>query len=291
MERLSSSLSQTMFLNLPLALRKNIEEVIPYLEERDEKLALLLEVSLPELLEKVPLSSLVIYHRWKGGRSFSVEKILSQGKRVRIFLCREELQGKRVVAKWFRCQERTVEEESSNYERLKSLGCPLPFFSTRYRLWNEPLLLLEKLEPLGEKEDYLRLGREILQQLEHLHTFGVHNDIKVNNIMKRGENYLLIDYGGVATKPFLYGYLRWTWSEKWTCQKFHGKKQVTTAKHDFIELGYTMNALENLSLEGSLGNVREGFRGKIREYMNYVRGLREESVTKQDYQQLKQILG
>lgn len=281
------------FNNLPPLLRKNIEEVSSYLEEKEGKkslLELLLQVKPEKLLKEVPLSKLLIYHRWKSGKSFSIDKVLSKGKYVRILLCKEELRGKKIVAKWFRFQERTVEEESNNYEKLKKLGCPLPFFTTHYRFWNEPLLIMEQLQPLGKQEDYLALGRDVLEQLEYLHNFGVHNDIKVNNIMKGVNRYFLIDYGGVAKKPFQYGYLRWTWSEKWTCQKIHSQDQVTTAKHDFIELGYTMQALSNFSSQGCYGEIRKKFSGKIKEYMSYVRGLREESITKGDYQQLKNIL-
>jgi serine/threonine protein kinase len=287
---------ETWFSNLPLALQKNVQDVVPYFQEENVHLPTFFsKIKLDSLLKSVPLSSLVIYHRRKP-KTLNIEKVLSKDKFMRVFLCKQECtQGKKkikVVAKWFRFEERTVEEEYLNYEKLKSLNCPLPFFSVKYRLWNEPLLLLEYLEPLGEDEDYLALGRDVLEQLEYLHKFGVHNDIKVNNIMKRKEpkRYFLIDLGGVAKTKFKHGYLRWTWSENWTCQKIHQRDQVTTPKHDFIELGYCMNALYNLAVNKRHGDIRKNFTGKLKEYITYVRSIREDSISKKDYIQLKRIL-
>lgn len=224
---------------------------------------------------------LCCYHFLKN-KTLPLGKILSIGKNVILRYTINE----RLIIKWFRKNSLTTSYEIDIYNKLKSLGCSLPYFSSKYRFWNDPVLILERMEELTEKDDYVKLGVHVLEQLEYLHTFGVHNDIKPNNILRLNNRYYLIDYGGVACRPFKNGYLRWNWSSRWTSQKIHGRKQVTTPRNDFFELGYTMNALEH-SLRRDF-EVRNDFSPKLQKYMDYVRSLRV--ITRKTYRDLKTIL-
>lgn len=247
--------------------------------------AVLTSIPPRELLMNDNLGLVWCYHRTKRIILCLERIIISRGKNVRIVSCKD----KPWVIKWFRKGSLTVEYETSIYRGLKKKGCPLPYFSPSYRFWNDPVLVLEMMEEIGKDDDYREMGCQVLCQLEHLHTFGVHNDIKPGNIMKRGEKYFLIDYGGVASERLEYGYRRWTWSGTWTSQKIHVKDQVTTHKNDLIELGYTLNALRKLSL-GEGGDVRCGFEGEVGAYMDLVRKMDKRRTGHFDYSDLKNIL-
>jgi len=195
------------------------------------------------------------------------------------------LEGKPVVVKSILSKKHAIQDEMANYSRLKKAGCPVPWFSTKFYFWGQPVLVLEKLEPLGPYDNEYSLGIQILRQLRYVHRFGCHSDIKPQNIMKRvhdrrsnrNTEYFLIDYGGVADEPLKKGYRRWIWTRKWTCQEPHASGQVITSMHDFIELGYVMKAIQNWREQPPKkgnkridGNFRTGYTGRLRKYMNRV---------------------
>ena len=248
------------------------------------RVAILCSVPTIRLFEKEFLSRVCCYHYIKPEKYYFIERVLKKGQYVRIGFTEKKHS---LVVKWFRNQDMDISFEMALYKRLKLLGCPLPYFSCSYRFWKDKVLLMEELEPLSEKDDPYQIGICVLEQLSYLHTFAVHNDIKPNNIMKKGRKYYLIDFGGVALKKLAHGYKRWNWSEKWTSQKMYVKKQITTYKNDLIELGYTLNHLSNTSLK----DPRSGFQGKIAQYMEEVRKLEAEiQPDDQVYLHLKSIL-
>lgn len=198
------------------------------------------------------------------------------------------LEGRPVVVKSILSKKHAIQDEMANYSRLKKLGCPIPWFSSKFSFWGQPVLVLEKLEPLEPWDNEYTLGIQILRQLRYVHRFGCHSDIKPQNIMKRVDGkrskrnteYFLIDYGGVADEPLKKGYRRWIWTRKWTSQEPHVSGQVITEMHDFIELGYVMKAIQNWREQPPKdkqknrkyidGNFRSGYMGRLRKYMNKV---------------------
>lgn len=242
-------------------------------------------ISAPELMNSKCLPFLYVYHKKKSKR-YHLEKPFSRGQHVRLLRMIE----KPLVVKWYRSGDRTSAYEISVYEKLKSLGCPLPYFSGDYLFWEEPVLVMEELSPLGKKEDIYKLGRQVLIQLSYLHTFGVHCDIKPDNILKQekeGEKttYFLIDFGGVAQEKLKWGYKRWIWSKHWTSQKPHTRKQIASHKHDFKELAYTMNALKNPGVDH-----REDFSGRLKKFMERVNKVDKRKVDPKDYEDLINLL-
>lgn len=225
------------------------------------------------------------------GHIVRLEKTISMGRHVFV------LQGRLdddvpVCIKWYQSNRRDTLFEIGIYKKLRHLECPTPWFSSTYQFWDSPVLVMEKLSPLGKEDNEFEVAAEVIKQLTYLHQFGVHNDIKPGNIMKRIQHgkpvYFMIDHGGVATQRLGYGYRRWIWSPKWTCQRPHASNQVTTPKHDFIELGYTMKTMQNWTTGDT--QIRAGFTGKLAEYMDRVSKIDERHVTKKDYQDLIDIL-
>ena len=212
---------------------------------------------------------------------------------------------KPVIVKWYQSPKRNISYECDAYRKLEKIGCPVPWYSTCYRVWDNPVLVMEKLVNLGPSDNEYLLGIHVLNQLRFLHSFAVHCDIKPQNIMKReteqGNEYLLIDYGGISRERLrdeagrVYpAYRRWVWSEKWSSQKSHVRNQPVTCKADFIELGYTMQAIQNWRKSRSRndGEYKTGFVGKLDKYMAYVRGRMDETIDVDDkhYDALIRIL-
>ena len=200
--------------------------------------------------------------------------------------------GMSVIVKWFGSPKRTTEYELNVYKKLQKMKCPLPEFCLTCYFWNTRVLVMEVLEPLEDYDDEFRMGREVLDQLRYLHKFAVHNGLKPDNVMKKKIDgiyqYFLIDYGGVAQEKFRYGYKRWLWSPHWTCQPKRTPNQVTTPKHDFIELGYTMKAIQNLRT--GKDDVRSHYKGKLKDYMYAVESMDARRIKDSDYDSLISIL-
>lgn len=253
--------------------------------EKENPGKLLEKISAPSLMIKEVLDVLPAYSSKKNKKLY-LEEPFSTGKHVRLL----KVRGEQLVVKWYLSSERNTSYECSVYKRLKKSGCPLPYFDISYEFWGHPVLVMEKLDKLGKHENIYQLGREVLQQLKHLHEFAVHNDIKPANILKRVENgktsYFLIDYGGVSKESLKYGFKRWIWTKHFTSQPPHTKKQVTTPRHDFKELGYTMNFLKDRSND----NYWKNFSGRLKKYMDRVKKVDKTNVRKRDYKDLIAIL-
>lgn len=225
------------------------------------------------------------------GHIVKLEKTVTMGRHVFVIQGRLD-DGGPVIVKWYQSNKRDTLYEIGIYKRLRQIRCSCPWFSSTYEFWNSPVLVMEKLQPLTKEDDEFEVSIEVIKQLKYLHTFGIHNDLKPGNIMKRVHNgrptYFMIDHGGVATSRLGYGYRRWIWSPKWTCQRPHAANQITTAKHDFIELGYTMKTMQNWTSGDN--HIRSGFSGKLEKYMNRVARIDERNITAKDYDDLIEIL-
>lgn len=244
---------------------------------------------IPELLD-----SIYCYHDNKDKSIITFNKVLKTGKHAKVA---EGLYRDRpVIIKWYQSNKRDITYELNIYKKLKDIGCDVPWFSGHYNFWGHKVMILEKLSPLCQYDDELKLGVQIIQQLHYLHKFAIHCDIKPQNIMKRQTgnkcNYLLIDFGGVAIEHLSYGYRRWLWSPKWTSQKAHQPDQVVTQKNDFIELGYTMKAIQNWrdTHNHSDGEIKTGYSGRLLKYMKRVEEIDHKKVTEKDYSDLIKIL-
>lgn len=210
-------------------------------------------------------------------------ELIKEGKHARVLKGKDD-RNKTVIVKYYTSEKRDTCFEIGVYEELKKSGMKLPSFDTSYHFWGYRVLSMEKLDKLNAKDDEFELALQILDQLKHLHKFGVHSDIKPLNIMKKRNYktkktiYYLIDFGGISYERLDHGYRRWIWSPNWTSQKSHQKNQVTTMKYDFIELGYTMKHLQNLKNKNSKDACRSGFKGKLSKYMEFVQSINDENI-------------
>lgn len=225
------------------------------------------------------------------GHVVHLEKEIAEGRHVYV------IGGKLdndipVVVKWYQSNRRDTLYEISIYKRLRKIGCDTPWFSSSYRFWDFPVLVMEKLHSMNKDDDEFEMAAQIIQQLTFLHQFGIHNDIKPGNVMKRivdgKPKYLLIDHGGVATQRLSYGYRRWIWSPRFALQKCHESNQITTAKNDFLELGVCMKAVQNMRTGES--KVKTGFTGKLKKFMDRCELINPKDIKTQDYDDLIKIL-
>ena len=235
-----------------------------------------------------------VYCYGEDGSKIKLNKIMKVGKHA--VVCEGKFKETPVIIKWYQSVKRNITFETNIYQQLHDRGCITPDFSSKYQFWGTPVLILEKLLQLDSTDNEYQLGIQIIKQLRYLHKLGVHCDIKPQNIMKKVVNnkvkYLLIDFGGVATEPLSYGYRRWLWSPKWTSQPPHRKNQIVSFKHDFIELGYTLKAVQNWRKNKTEedGEFKSGYKSKLKRYMNRVDQINQQSIKDDDYNDLIHIL-
>lgn len=201
---------------------------------------------------------------------------------------------KRVIVKIYR-DNFPLDQEVNILQRLQKLNCPVPDFSTDYFFWNRPVLVLytDGTEDLTREDDPFVVAAQILQQLRYLHTFAIHNNLKPDGIRKKTDGsgittYFISNFHSSATERLEHGYRRHIWSPYFCCQVPHKTNQVTTPKHDFIELGYTIKVMQNWST-GEKG-VRQGYIGKLEQYMERCSRIDEKNVLLSDYDDLTEIL-
>lgn len=234
---------------------------------------------------------------------FFFDKLLFEKERVvvlRGYLKHESGETMPAICKYYRSVERTIDYELECYSRLRKLGCPIPWFSSNFTFLDQRVLIMQSLLPCKHRlecrapekcvgcTDWQRLGTDVLKQLKYLHQFGVHCDLKPDNIMMLPEHpygthpklpyrYVIIDYGGCATKRTGEGYYRFTRNPKFTSQPKDSKdRHLCTPWHDLVELGYVCNYLE---LRNRLGakhgkNIKKDFEHPaIKRYMAYIQSL------------------
>lgn len=259
------------------------------------QMAVLKMITTYEILTPYWVNKLVCYSDHEPHTDIELTKIIKTGKHAVVI---EGVMGKKpVIVKHYQSAKRDIKYEIKIYQKLKDMECKIPWFSTCYYIWNTPILVLEKLMLLTASDNEYKVGIAIIKQLWYVHQIGVHSDIKPQNIMKRkldnGEyEYLLIDYGGVTLEKLGHGYRRWVWSPKWTSQTAHEPKQITTAKNDFIELGYTMKAIQNWKKteKSDDGQFKKDFTGVLKDYMDRVERIDIHDIKKKDYVDLLRIL-
>jgi hypothetical protein len=225
------------------------------------------------------------------GHTVALEREIAQGRHVYVIAGKLDNEIP-VVVKWYQSNRRDTLYEISIYKRLRKMGCETPWFSSSYRFWDFPVLVMEKLFSVTKDDDEFELSIQIIRQLTYLHQFGVHCDIKPQNIMIRRvegkPKYLLIDHGGVATQKLQYGFRRFIWSPRYSLQRLHEANQVTTAKNDFLELGVCMKAIQNMRTGDK--KVKSGFTGKLKKYMDRCELINDRDIKPQDYEDLIKIL-
>lgn len=263
-----------------------------------------LEIKVRKLLSEKYMNFIHGYN--DSGETINFQKMLHEDDHVRVMSGISLPSNTAVVSKWYKSKRKTIQFEIDIYNRMKQLGAPLLQYSTKFKVMNDPLLVMEKLENLTGEEDEFELGKQVLQQLQYLHTFTVHNDLKPGNIMKKitpeSTSFYLIDFGGCASLRLSYGYKRSCWTPYYCSQSISKKeKQITTAKSDLIELGFTMKGLQNMR-NGNYKKVRfgdkkkgddpirTGFEGKLAAYIDRCNLIDETKIVKKDYDDLLLIL-
>jgi tRNA A-37 threonylcarbamoyl transferase component Bud32 len=199
--------------------------------------------------------------------------------------------GENVMVKWTK-NPQELEDEIDNMIRAETIGVKLPKFDDSFFFWDVHVLVEEILEPIDGEDDAYEIGKQLLPSLHKLHYFGVHNDIKPGNIMKRGNEYLLIDYGGLAFIPKLYGFVREIWTPLWASQVKEAG-QITTAKNDLMELIYVLHYQDALKQgiyidEDDYKNV---YIEKWKALLDQVRDIDERNIKKSDYESLYRFFG
>jgi hypothetical protein len=181
-----------------------------------------------------------------------------------------------VVIKWVKKTDLTAQYEIDIYDKLNRMGARIPCYTGKFKMFEQPVLITEKLDRLDNTDSPYKLGRQILRQLQIIHKFGVHCDIKPDNILKKGKKYYLIDFGCLTTTKFGNGYLRWVWNPYYASQPRFKSNQQTSCKYDFIELGYTMKAIQNWNNGLRSFDSKSEIKGKLKKYMSRVIELGEE---------------
>ena len=171
---------------------------------------------------------------------------------------------------------------------------------------------MEVMIKLDKTDDYKEVARQIIPQLQHIHSFGVHSGIKPDNIMKRmgtPKEYYLIDFGGSSMERQDDGYIRYSHSYRWTTQD-QDSGDPTYPKQDLLELTFTLKFLLNFKIgvhnEGGHGdkcdhyrlkhkskvcdNVRTGFNQRLKDYFEITNNLPEKRhLSDRTYERLLEI--
>lgn len=206
----------------------------------------------------------------KSGETIKMTKIYSSRRHTVI------MEGKynnaTVIIKFHISDKRHTDYEIRFYNKLKDMGCDLPWFSPEFMFMNEQILVLDKLEKLNKDDDIYEIGRDVVRELSYLHQFGIHCDIKPDNIMKKKINgkykYYLIDYGGASSEKLGGGFHRFIWSPKYTSQRRGERDQVTYPRVDFVELAYTLNFIHNKCSDKDFKNICSSCLGSYYRHIN-----------------------
>lgn len=277
-------MSIATYQSYPVEFRKQLRSLVPFYRSSSRLRRYLTDTPDPDRhlagviarhvafrnVAKKHLKHLWCYHP-DGQPRVLLQSILVEGSHVLLFNAVVEGTGEKVIVKWYENTHRRMDTSYENniYNRL---GQPEPCWSTEYYLWNMPVLIMTPLIKLTRRDDPYQVGISVIHQLRPLHQFGVHNDIKPGNVMrKKNGDYVVIDYGGCTLEKLEHGYKRWIWSPDYTSQlrksQNDGIDIVTTAKNDLLEIGFTMQCLKTGM---NSKQCRSGFKGRIREYMERV---------------------
>lgn len=153
------------------------------------------------------------------------------------------------VVKWEGGGTETEMKEEKHYNTIERLGGTVPERLKGYYVLGISVLVLEYLEALDITDNPIEVGRQLIgNQLKYIHVFGLHNDLKPDNIRKRrgGDppTYFIIDMD-LDTTPMPGGTFR---RNHWT-PFYHSQPFVPldisygSYRADFIELGSVMNQM------------------------------------------------
>ena len=281
----------TLYGRFPEPVRAQLERLVPYFKNRraikqrkqylrdkynceDESilapLAVLDQMQTRDLLHAKFFS--IIYAFDTRGNVATIDNVLTKGDHVCLFnatLKTTSGTNDKCIIKYYKHGGRDTTYETNIYRELRQRHCPILWFSSGFYLFKNRCLVMEPLLAVTKKDDEFAMMIEVIQQLRFLHRFGVHNDLKPGNIMKRAPDsklpwnsdvtltpdgaeftFFVIDYGGTATKRVgSVNYGRWCWSPRYCIQPLHGRganggMQETSFKHDFYELIVTARALQ-----------------------------------------------
>jgi hypothetical protein len=179
-----------------------------------------------------------------------------------------------VVVKWNHAaySKNGINTSIDMVHKFKSVGIPTHIIYPGFKLWGEDIMVMEQLQPLDKTDKWNDVAKDLLPSLNILHQFAVHSDIKPDNIMKRLKpqqnvtlpiwEYILIDIGDMSTVKEEWGYSRNCHSPNWTSQVCESD-QITSWKHDLLELCYTLNSISGADLK----DVRLIYRSKSELYI------------------------
>lgn len=177
---------------------------------------------------------------WEGN-TVTITSQIGNGNVYKGFMCHDEQYVRNVVIKWVDTLDHDINVEIRNWERFRDTGAQVPWFNGSFSIYGYPAFIIEELQPLQlGKENIPELTTQILNQLQKLHTFGCHADIKPDNILKKDKKYYLIDFGDIATNKLSYGYLRTAFTPFFTSQVNY-YRTIITPKYDLLEFGFVLN--------------------------------------------------
>jgi len=181
-----------------------------------------------------------------------------------------------------------------------------PYIDDNFYMFTQQAMIIEKLESITREMvnvDLTNFSTQILDQLQHLHEFACHSDLKPDNIMKRigQEKYFIIDLGGISNIPSNYGYKRKSFTPLFTSQiEYLGV--IITPKYDLLEFWFVLNYFtmdeERLAFyENKIKTKPSWWRyiypranTKMEDYMRLMAVTDERSVTFRTYELLNIIM-
>ena len=288
---------------------------------KDEKLALKLAIlkcfDSYDLIHKRFFDG--IYAFDDKGRTVTFNKILTKRPIEHVCLFKARLHNPiekkdmDVIVKWYESPRHgTVEDEIERYQAIRDLGCKYPWFSSSYIFWKSSVLVMEPLNEVNGDDNEFEVVAQVIQQLKLIHKIGIHNDLKPPNVMwrpyegdkgaDRGDReYLVIDYGGLTTEKYKWGFYRKVWSPKWCCQPRHPETKedrVTTPYHDFLECVHMAKSIQNDRKFGNWGSdrpkskkprIRSGFKGRLKKLHEAILAMNPKKITEKDYDAIIKI--
>jgi serine/threonine protein kinase len=197
-----------------------------------------------------------------------------------------------VVVKIYQGNRYDTRYEVSIYKKIREeLNIPNIWFSSSFYFWNVNVLVMERLYAVNGEDDEYEVLRQTIPQLTELHRIGVHNDLKIQNIMKRGVKngnlrkieYLIIDFGGFTMERLKNGYRRMVWTPKVASQQKESG-QITYPRNDLIELCHAMRQIQ-LDRIKSKTTPKDGFEGKLKDIYKFCLSL-DDYPRKADYEKI-----
>ena len=284
-----------------------------------KKLAILKNFDTYDLIHKRFFDGIYAYD--EKGRTVTFKKILTDTRPIEhVCLFKGRLHNPiekkdlDVIVKWYESPRHgTVQDEIENYQALRDLGCKVPWFSSSYLFWKSEVLIMEPLNEVTGDDDEFEVVAQVVQQLKLIHKIGIHNDLKPPNIMwrpygdrpkgaDRGDReYLVIDYGGMTTEKYEWGWYRKVWSPKWCAQERKPKKKkdrITSPYYDLLEAVYMAKSIQNHRKTKDWGSdrpkakkphIRSGFKGKLKTLHDAVLEMDPKKITEKDYDTMIKI--